>query len=91
VLGTEDLFKYIKKYKLQLDCYYNNILGKYPRKSWDSFIDSKNQHLCTPDAIDLLSKMLVYERVSNLFLLKQARILPCEAMQHPYFDPIRKS
>ena len=32
MLGTEDLFKYIKKYKLQLDCYYNNILGRPEKK-----------------------------------------------------------
>ncbi len=75
VLGTDDLFRYIKKYGLQLDAYYNKILGKYSKKSWDSFINSKNQDLCVPEAIDLLSKMLVYERVS-LYSILQARENP---------------
>lgn len=30
VLGTDDLFKYIKKYNLKLDQNYDEILGRYP-------------------------------------------------------------
>jgi len=35
----------------------------------------------TQDGLDLLYKMLVYD--------KNGRITPTEAMQHPFFDPIR--
>ena len=29
VLGTDDLFAYIKKYRIRLDPHYNEILGRY--------------------------------------------------------------
>ena len=38
--------------------------------------------MISPEAIDLLSKMLVYD--------KNERIRPADAMKHPYFDPIRE-
>lgn len=38
--------------------------------------------LCQPEALDLLSKMLVYDHAD--------RILPIEAMEHEYFAPIRE-
>ena len=82
VLGTDDLFKYIEKYGLTLDSHYNGILGTYPRKPWSKFITNENKDLANPEAIDLLNKMLVYERGE--------RITPKEALQHPYFAPIRE-
>ena len=82
VLGTEDLYKYIEKYGLTLDNHYNGILGNYPTKPWNKFINEENKHLCSNEAIDLLSKMLIYDRAQ--------RITPKEAMQHPYFKSIRE-
>lgn len=35
----------------------------YPKKEWSSFINNTNQHFCSNEAIDLLSKMLVYDHV----------------------------
>lgn len=40
VLGTDSLHQYLKKYSLTLDPHYHNILGKYQRKPWSSFINS---------------------------------------------------
>ena len=40
IMGTEDLMKYIKKYKLVLDHNYHSVLGNFPRISWDTFITS---------------------------------------------------
>jgi len=37
--------------------------------------------MCSPEAIDLLDKMLRYD--------KNERIKTKEAMAHPYFDPVR--
>ena len=82
VLGTDDLYKYIEKYGLTLDNHYTGILGNYPKKPWSKFINDENKHLCPNEAIDLLSKMLVYERAQ--------RITPKEAMQHPYFKEVRE-
>ena len=82
VLGTDDLFKYIEKYGLTLDNHYTGILGSYPKKTWDKFINNDNKDLCTPDALDLLSKMLIYDRAE--------RITPKEAMEHPYFNSVKE-
>lgn len=82
VLGTDDLYKYLNKYKLKLNENYNGLIEKCPKKPWNKFITPENKDRCDTDAIDLLSKMLLYD--------KAERILPKEAMAHPYFDPIRK-
>lgn len=52
-----------------------------PAKPWSKFIKSENQALCHEDALDLLNKMLVYDHAE--------RILPKEALEHKYFDPVR--
>jgi casein kinase II subunit alpha len=44
-------------------------------------INSKNQERATKEGIDLLQKMLVYD--------KNCRITPKDAMAHEYFAPIR--
>jgi casein kinase II subunit alpha len=48
---------------------------------WQAFINDSNINRCNPEGLDLLSKMLVYD--------KNKRITPTEAMKHPYFAPIR--
>lgn len=53
-----------------------------PTKPWSKFIKPENQVYCNEDAIDLLSKMLIYDHAE--------RILPREALEHRYFDPVRK-
>lgn len=77
VLGTDDLFKYIKKYNLKLDAMYDDILGRYKKisikkiklnfrhskKPWNKFITGENKYLCSEEALDLLSRMLVYDHV----------------------------
>jgi casein kinase II subunit alpha len=82
VLGTDALNEYIKKYKLTLEPQYDDILGVYPRKKWSSFVTEENKRLCPPEALDLLDKLLVFDH--------QKRLSAAEAMQHPYFAPIRK-
>ena len=52
-----------------------------PPKPWAKFIKADNQALCNEDALDLLSKMLVFDH--------SERILPKEALEHRYFDPVR--
>ena len=46
------------------------------------FINDKNKDRVNPEGLDLLSKMLVYD--------KNKRITPTEAMKHAYFEPIRE-
>jgi casein kinase II subunit alpha len=81
VLGTDELFDYLDKYNLELDPHFDGILGRHTRKPWTKFITPENQHLVSPEAIDLLDKLLRYDH--------QERLSPVEAMQHLYFAPVR--
>lgn len=54
-----------------------------PKVEWKTYITPQNKHKCGFDALDLLSKMLVYD--------KNERLTAQEALSHPYFDPIRRN
>uniref|UniRef100_UPI00398EF422 casein kinase II subunit alpha' isoform X2 n=1 Tax=Pristiophorus japonicus TaxID=55135 RepID=UPI00398EF422 len=82
VLGTDELFDYLKKYHIELDPRFNDTLGQHSRKRWEQFIHSENRHLVSPEALDLLDKLLRYDH--------QQRLTAKEAMEHPYFYPIIK-
>eukprot|EP00823_Brevimastigomonas_motovehiculus_P008235 TRINITY_DN750_c0_g1_i1.p1 TRINITY_DN750_c0_g1~~TRINITY_DN750_c0_g1_i1.p1 ORF type:complete len:438 (+),score=91.22 TRINITY_DN750_c0_g1_i1:70-1383(+) len=82
VLGTDALVEYLNKYKLQLDPQYDGLIGQWPRKPWKKFVGDDNRHLCSDDALDLLDRMLVFDHLK--------RVTAKEAMQHPYFEPVRK-
>ena len=57
VIGTDELHEYIAKYDLELDPRFQDILGRHSRKRWDKFMTQENQHLVTPEAVDLLDKV----------------------------------
>jgi casein kinase II subunit alpha len=61
VLGTEDLFDYLDKYEIELDAQYDDILGRFPKKNWHSFVNSENQRFVSNEAIDFLDKLLRYD------------------------------
>eukprot|EP00828_Plagiopyla_frontata_P002900 TRINITY_DN10666_c0_g1_i1.p2 TRINITY_DN10666_c0_g1~~TRINITY_DN10666_c0_g1_i1.p2 ORF type:complete len:145 (-),score=28.91 TRINITY_DN10666_c0_g1_i1:18-452(-) len=82
VLGTEELEAYLKKYKIVLDQQYDTLISRCSRKPWQKFITSSNKHLCTQEALDFLSSMLIYDHA--------LRITPKDALNHPYFLPIKK-
>lgn len=50
---------------------------RHSRKRWERFVHSDNQHLVSPEALDLLDKLLRYDH--------QIRLTAHEAMDHPYF------
>ncbi|VDQ06243.1 unnamed protein product [Trichobilharzia regenti] len=77
VLGTEELFQYLTKYEIVLDPRFNEILGRHTKKRWERFVHAENQHLVSPDSLDLLDKLLRYDHAERL----TAR----EAMEHSYF------
>ena len=64
---------------MELDPQFDGILGRHTRKPWTKFITPENQHLVTPEAIDLLDKLLRYDH--------QERLTAKEAAGHPYFHP----
>eukprot|EP00992_Anisonema_acinus_P013276 TRINITY_DN8651_c0_g1_i2.p1 TRINITY_DN8651_c0_g1~~TRINITY_DN8651_c0_g1_i2.p1 ORF type:complete len:324 (+),score=58.68 TRINITY_DN8651_c0_g1_i2:32-1003(+) len=82
VLGTDELFAYLDKYSLQLSPHYDGILSRYPKKQWPYYVTKENQHLCPPEAIDFLDKLLRYDH--------QERLTAKEAMEHAYIAPVRK-
>ncbi|CAK72781.1 unnamed protein product (macronuclear) [Paramecium tetraurelia] len=55
----------------------------YPKQDWLSFVNQDNANLCSLDAIDLLSKMLLYDHAE--------RITPKDAMLHQYFAELKKN
>lgn len=65
VLGTEDLFDYLDKYDIELDAQYDDILGRFPKKSWHAFVNSENQRFVSNDAIDFLDRLLRYDHQVN--------------------------
>jgi len=77
VLGTKDLLAYLEKFQIKLDSHFDGILGDFPKKPLQKFITNDNKHLCSNEALDFLSKCLVYDHTE--------RILPKEAILHPYF------
>jgi serine/threonine protein kinase len=66
VLGTEDLFDYLDRYDIELDAQYDDILSRYPKKPWHSFINADNQRFVSNDAIDFLDKLLRYDHQVNV-------------------------
>lgn len=100
VLGTDDLFDYLDKYEIELDAQYDDILGRFQKKPWHSFVTSENQRFITNEAIDFLDKLLRYDHqvspparhqrgsISKL-TRAQERLTAKEAQAHPYFNPVR--
>ncbi|GFP56718.1 casein kinase II subunit alpha [Trichoderma asperellum] len=81
VLGTDDLFDYLDKYEIELDAQYDDILGRFQKKPWHSFVTSENQRFVSNEAIDFLDKLLRYDH--------QERLTAKEAQAHAYFNPVR--
>eukprot|EP00796_Vickermania_ingenoplastis_P011536 gene11536-7956_t len=81
VLGSADFKSYIQKYHIRLHADLLTAASNHPKKPWTSFVNDNNRHLCSPEALDLLDKLLQFDHAQ--------RIQALEAMQHPYFDPVR--
>lgn len=104
VLGTDDLFDYLDKYEIELDAQYDDILGRFQKKPWHSFVNAENQRFVSNEAIDFLDKLLRYDHqvcIVHWCFPKtgvkavadrhapQERLTAKEAMLHQYFNPIR--
>lgn len=83
VLGTEALLAYLEQYKLKLSAKLLSRCKGYQQVAWFYWRTKNNKHLCSDEALDLLSKCLVFDHA--------ARLTCKEAMAHPYFDPIRNN
>jgi len=60
VLGLKDLLAYTQKYGLTIPKEAQALINNqdYPKKPWSSFVTDKNQQFCSPEALDLLERML---------------------------------
>lgn len=83
VLGTDDLYKYLEKYDLELDPHLESLVGTHARKPLHKFITPETAHLAKPEALDFLDKLLKYDH--------QERLTAKEAMMHPYLAPVREA
>mmetsp|Transcript_22723 Transcript_22723/g.20205 ORF Transcript_22723/g.20205 Transcript_22723/m.20205 type:complete len:274 (-) Transcript_22723:24-845(-) len=81
VLGTTDLYNYIKKYNIELTPALRRIIGNYSKKNWSGFINEKNKAFVSDEVLDLIDKMLVMDH--------NGRISASQALKHPYFDEVR--
>ena len=63
ILGTEELYAYTAKYNIQIERALERILGDHKAKKLTSLINERNRHMTTPDALDLLNKMMQYDHV----------------------------
>ena len=81
VMGTEALRDYMRKYKLNLPNQCVPLIKACDAIPFEDFVNDRNKDRVSEEALDLLRKMLVYD--------KNRRITPRDAMKHPYFEPIR--
>lgn len=81
VLGSEELYAYIKKYNMNVDLTLKPLLGNYPRQPWPKFITPENQKYVSNEALEFLDHLLRFDH--------QERITAKEAMELPYFDVVR--
>ena len=55
VCGTQELYAYLDKYNIELEEDFIAMIGTHSKKEWNLLIKPENKHLCTEDALDLLS------------------------------------
>jgi len=79
VLGTHDLFKYLRRYNLSLAEVFDGVLttDRLPKKPWNKMVNRENKHYINSDSLDLVDKLLRYDHTE--------RLTATEAMAHPYF------
>lgn len=83
VLGNEEFIPYLNKYSIKLDSKFKELIsGPIKKVPFESFVTEENKHLANSEAISFLSKLLRYDH--------QERYTCQEAMQDPYFDPVRQ-
>ncbi|KAG6820243.1 hypothetical protein H0H93_003407 [Arthromyces matolae] len=80
-LGTEQFDSYLRKYNIQFETDKEPLLTNYAKLPWHRFIAIDNQSLTTPEAMDLLDKLLRYDH--------QERLTAREAQAHVYFNSVR--
>lgn len=80
-MGTKNLVEYMRRYRLNMPKVLTRLIVNTDQVPLESFVTSANHTRVSEDGIDLLYKLLVYD--------KNGRLTPQEALAHPFFAPIR--
>lgn len=80
ICGSSDLREYLRKYKINMPSQIAKRVKAVEKVPFKSFISSKNEHRICNEGLDLLEKMLVYD--------KNERITPADALKHPFLASI---
>lgn len=81
ILGSASLFQLAQNEALPLRRSTMEGCSGFPVIPWHTLVSPYNRDRATPDALDLLSKMLRMDH--------KERLTVKEALKHKYFDPIR--
>ncbi|OMJ72963.1 hypothetical protein SteCoe_28471 [Stentor coeruleus] len=81
MIGTVKFYEYLEKFDISLDDRFEDLKNHYKPKVLGKMVSSEMK-LANDDALDLIGKILVFDH--------SERLLPSEAMKHPYFDPVRE-
>ncbi|KAI0698384.1 kinase-like protein [Cytidiella melzeri] len=81
VLGTDTFERYMQKYNLHITVGHPGLLESHPKQPWTKFTTTDNRPNVTPEAIDLLDRILRYDHYE--------RFTAAEAMAHAYFNIVR--
>lgn len=66
VLGTDGLYAYCEKYGVDLDPRLAQMCAYRPKVAWRKFVNAENQHLTSPEAFDLLDRLLTYDHTDRI-------------------------
>ncbi|KAK8860833.1 hypothetical protein M9Y10_012525 [Tritrichomonas musculus] len=81
IFGGNKIIAYAEKYNLRLSQKLQATLCNYQGKTWSSYVKRDNKKVATPEALDLLSKMLTIDH--------NERPTATQALNHPFFNIIR--
>ena len=71
----------MRVYKLKMPKGMDKVIKNTDRQSLSSYLNENNYSRVTQDGIDLLEQIFVYD--------KFGRITAKQALEHPFFEPIR--
>lgn len=81
-VGSEAIENYIAKYKLNPNPAMMSRIAGHKKKEYEQLKKEDTANILTPEAYDLLMRMLTVDH--------NERISAQEALEHPFFDEIRK-
>ena len=77
VVGSFPFRSWTQKYNIRLNTAVNRAIGDRPQVPWRELVTSDISGLCTDEALDLLSHMLVVDH--------RSRFTAEECLLHPFF------